>query len=811
MADRMKGITIVIDGDTTKFQKSLSDANKQIKDTQTQLRDVEKLLKVDPKNIELLTQRQKLLTQQVEETRKKLNLLKEAEAQAQEQFRKGEISEQQYDALKREIIATENELSRLEKAARESNATLAHVGAVAKEVSDKTGDLADKTKGLSTAAAGVVVALGGIALNAVKSADDLNTMAKQTGFSTEELQKMSYAADLVDVSLDDITGAAAKLKRGMASSSKDTQAAFAQLGVSVRNANGQLRNSTDVFYDVISALGNVSDETERDVLAMQLFGKSADSLAGIIDDGGAALRQYGQDAKRMGLILSQDTLNGLNKVNDRLDTLKGQMKGVLAQNGAKVIEAFLPLIEDVAGWVGNLAEKIASLDSEQVKTIATIAAVVAGISPALSLVSKISGAIAALMPILSSLNAVLLANPAAAVAVGIGALTAAVVALGAAAKNQKSPVDGLTAAAKNLGNGIDEANKAYETQITDIEITNEKAKIYLDRLKKLSEKLHPTAEEQWEYTKAVEALNELYPDLNLKIDENTGRLTDNVYQIEQQIEALKKAAIQQALQAKYQGILDAMAAAQVEVYENQAKLNKIQSENGDYLRRYNAVYDNYIRQAEKLAGITDTNSDAWKQQNAIVQQAALHLKEVEQEHPGLIAEVKDLTKAIEVGKGQVQKYADEYESAVSGISSILAEEGKNAGAAWGEGMARGIKSKLDRIRAVSSEAAKVPPDEARRFLQWNSPSKVAMKVGRDWDEGLVLGMKQGQGAVEDTSAEVAQSMIPVQNYSTTNTTNHNVGGISVTVNAAQGQDVQQIAEAVMEEIQMAVEREGAAL
>ena len=811
MADRVKGITIEIDGNLAPLNKALSSTNKTIKDTQTQLKDVEKLLKMDPKNVVLLEQRQRLLAQAVEETRKKLDTLKDAEAQAQEQFRKGEISQEQYENLQREVIATQQELSKLEKAAASANATMAHIGAVAQEISDKTGKWAEKTRGLSAAAAGAVVALGGIALNAVRSADDLNTLSKQTGFSTDQLQEMSYAADLVDVSLDDITSAASRLKRNMSSTSKDVQSAFSRLGVSVRSANGQLRSSTDVFDEVIRALSQVENETERDTLAMQLLGKNADSLAGIIDDGGAALRQYSRDAQKMGLVLSKDTLNGLNKVNDRLDELKGQMKGVLAQNGAKVIEAFLPLIEDVAGWVGNLAEKLASLDSEQVKTIATIAAVVAGISPALSLVSKISGAIAALMPILSSLNAVMLANPAAAVAVGIGALTAAVVALGAAAKNQKSPIDGLTTAANNLGKGIDEANKAYETQITDIEITNEKAKIYLDRLKKLSEKLHPTAEEQWEYTKAVEALNELYPDLNLKIDENTGRLTDNVYQIEQQIEALKKAAIQQALQAKYQGILDAMAAAQVEVYENQAKLNKIQSENGDYLRRYNAVYDNYIRQAEKLAGITDTNSDAWKQQNAIVQQAALHLKEVEQEHPGLIAEVKDLTKAIEVGKGQVQKYADEYESAVSGISSILAEEGKNAGAAWGEGMARGIKSKLDRIRAVSSEAAKVPPDEARRFLQWNSPSKVAMKVGRDWDEGLVLGMKQGQGAVEDTSAEVAQSMIPVQNTTTTNTTTHNVGGITVNVSAAPGQDVQAIAEAVMEEIQMAVEREGAAL
>lgn len=811
MADRVKGITIELNGDVTPLNKALTSANKEIKTTQQQLKDVEKLLKLDPKNVDLLTQREKLLAKSVEEVKKKLDTLKEAEAQAQQQFRQGKISEEQYDALKREIIATEQELSRLEKASAQANATLARVGAVAQEISDKTGDWADKTRGLSTAAAGAVVALGGIALNAVKSADDLNTMAKQTGFSTQELQQMSYAADLVDVSLGDMTSAAAKLKRGMASSSKDTQAAFAQLGVSVKNANGQLRNSTDVFYDVIKALGNVSDETERDVLAMQLFGKSADSLAGIIDDGGAALKQYGEDAKRMGLILSQDTLDGLNKVNDRLDTLKGQMKGVLAQNGAKVIEAFLPLIEDVANGVGGLAEKIASLDSEQIKTIATIAAVVAGVSPMLSLISKISGAVAALTPVVSSLFALVEAHPVGAIVTGVAALSAIIVTLAKNAKDSKSDINELTKASDGLGTAIDNANKAYETQAKDIDTTYVKAQYYLKRLEELEKQGDLTADQQWEYAHAVEELNKLYPDLNLQIDENTGKLTDNIYNIQAQTQALRDQAIQQAVQAKYNDILQAMAGAQREVLENQLKLRDAESELTAAQAENKLVAEAQAKAQREYDEALGSNAQDLAIYRAALEDANIALTLSNERVEKAAENVDTLSDAVKEGQDKVKEYASEYEKAVSGIASIMEGEGENIGSRFVEGMKQGIATHMPTVTQQVKSAAASITRTAKYELRIASPSKVAEEIGKFWDEGLVVGLQKGQEDVEDKSAEVAQSIIPVQNTSTVTNTTHNVGGISVTVNTAPGQDVQAIAEAVMDEIQAAVDREGAAL
>lgn len=185
----------------------------------------------------------------------------------------------------------------------------------------------------ATAAATGVTAL---TLKSALAADDLNTMAKQSGFSTADIQKWQYATDLIDVSIDDIVKSAGKMKKNMISTSSSTVAAWNQLGIKVKDSNGQLRDSTTVFYETLTALSKVSNETERDTLAMTIFGKSADSLAGIVDDGGAALQELATKAEKAGVILSQDTLDGANALNDKVDTLKATVKGFAGKVGSEL-------------------------------------------------------------------------------------------------------------------------------------------------------------------------------------------------------------------------------------------------------------------------------------------------------------------------------------------------------------------------------------------------------------------------------------------------------------------------------------------
>ena len=182
----------------------------------------------------------------------------------------------------------------------------------------------------------VATGLSALTLKSALAADDLNTLAKQSGFSTADIQKWQYASDLIDVSIDDIVKSAAKMKKNMISTSKTTIAAWDQLGIKVKDSNGHLRNSTTVFYETLTALSKVQNETERDTLAMTLFGKSADSLAGIVDDGGAALQELAGKAEKAGVILSQDTLDSANALNDKVDTLKATVKGFAGKVGSEL-------------------------------------------------------------------------------------------------------------------------------------------------------------------------------------------------------------------------------------------------------------------------------------------------------------------------------------------------------------------------------------------------------------------------------------------------------------------------------------------
>lgn len=433
MANKIRGITVQIGGDTSGLEKSLKDVNKEVKSTQAQLKDVEKLLKLDPTNTELLAQKQELLRQRVEQTTEKLNTLKDMEAQ----LKAAGVDEnsEQFLALNREIISTQEYLKQATDEAKAFSAASAEIAASFDSVSEKAADVAEKTKGLSVAAGGALAGIAGMAVKAAGAADDLNTLSKQTGISTDELQKFQYASDLVDVSVDSITGGLKKLKQGMASGSKQTEEAFAKIGVSVRDVDGSLRDVDSVFYETLEGLSRIQNETERDAVAMQLFGKSADQLAGIIDDGGKALKEYGDRAEELGVVLDQETLDRMNAVNDQLDELKARASATFTKEGAAALEALTPIINMVVDALGNLLGWLGSLNSMQIGVIAGVLAVVAAISPVASIISKITGAIGTFvgfLPTLSTgLSAVfgfLQANPLVIVAAAVVALVAIIIA-----------------------------------------------------------------------------------------------------------------------------------------------------------------------------------------------------------------------------------------------------------------------------------------------------------------------------------------------------------------------------------------------
>lgn len=197
---------------------------------------------------------------------------------------------------------------------------------------------------LAAAVAEVEKALISLTIESAAYADEILTQSVVTGLSAEALQEYQYAAELVDVSLDTLTSSQAKMIRSMDAArrgSKEQAEAFDKLGISVQNADGTLRDAQDVFGDAIDALGAISNETERDAIAMTIFGRSARDLNPLIKAGSDGLRELTQEAHNVGYVMGEEALDALGAVDDQLQRMNRSgeaLKNQIAVGMAPAVE-----------------------------------------------------------------------------------------------------------------------------------------------------------------------------------------------------------------------------------------------------------------------------------------------------------------------------------------------------------------------------------------------------------------------------------------------------------------------------------------
>lgn len=407
MAGSIKGITIEFRGDTTRLDQALRQINNETKNIDKELRNVDKALKFNPTSVELWRQKQQLLTQKISETKEKLELLKQE--QAQMDAAGVDKNSEEYRKLQREIIETESKLKTFEGQLKKiGNVNLRAMSEQFKEMGTKLESAGRAMQGLSTAAAAVAASIGALTVKSGKWADDMNTMSKVYSLSTGELQKYSAAADLVDVSVEDIAKSHLKLEKQMLSASKGTGAsaeAFEKLGIEVTNADGSLRDGDAVWQDTIKALGSMKNETERDALAMTLMGKSAANLNPLIEDGGETYKEVADTLAKYDLdFIDQETLDQANAFNDSLDTIKTVGLVAFQQLGTQLAAYLAPAMEKVVEVAGRLAGWFANLSPQTQAIIAGIAAVVAVLSPMLIGLGKLSFAISSILSLMATIG-----------------------------------------------------------------------------------------------------------------------------------------------------------------------------------------------------------------------------------------------------------------------------------------------------------------------------------------------------------------------------------------------------------------------
>lgn len=418
MADRIKGITIEIGGDTTALSKALSGVNKEISTTQKQLRDVERLLKLDPGNVTLLEQKQRLLADSVEQTKQKLDSLKNAEKQVQQQFAQGKVSQAQYDALQREIVATEAELRKAEKAAAETADSVQKIDekpveelADAAQGAEKALDQAGgKAQGLaskiSTTAGKVSDTFRPATTAAVGLAGALYATVPATEELRSDLSKLDANAQDNAVSIDAAREAwrAFAIQSGETDSAVEATSNLLQAGFTESNlqkAVEGLAGAAQRFPDTlkIESLADSLQETLATGEATGAFGELLDRLGIGAENFSAQLAQCTTDAEKQNLALEtlsnaglNDTYNAWAKNNEEM--LANQDANLRFQEAmASLAEVVLPLVTTITEKLAALMQWFANLDPAVQTAIGVIVGLIAVISPIAGIISGISTAL----------------------------------------------------------------------------------------------------------------------------------------------------------------------------------------------------------------------------------------------------------------------------------------------------------------------------------------------------------------------------------------------------------------------------------
>ena len=272
MAGRIKGITVEIGGDTTGLEKALKSVNTTIRNTQSQLKDVNRLLKLDPSNTELLSQKQRALKDAIGATIDKLETLKQAQAQAKQQLENGDLGQDKYDALQREIIETEQELRRLQEEAASTSVALAKIDEAGKKIES----FGDSVTHAGQAIMPVSMAVAGLGAAAVKTASDfdagMSKVAAISGATGDDLDALRDKAREMGAKTKFSASEAASAMEYMAMAGWKTEDMLGGIEgiMNLAAASGEdLATTSDIVTDALTAFGLTAQDSAHfaDILA----------------------------------------------------------------------------------------------------------------------------------------------------------------------------------------------------------------------------------------------------------------------------------------------------------------------------------------------------------------------------------------------------------------------------------------------------------------------------------------------------------------------------------------------------------------
>lgn len=802
----------------------------------------------------------KKLNEQMENQRKLISKLEDAVKKSADKT--GENSTQTLK-WKEQLAKAKAELHGMEQKANDATKNVGNLGNAEEEAGKKTSMFGDLLKanlasdlikrGISATVNLVKDMAQGIA-DAVKNAaaygDEISTLSKTTGMSTDAIQEWKYAADLVDVSFETIEGSLTKLTKNMDAARDGSQKpaqAFETLGVSVTDANGNLRDSNEVLDDVLAALREIENPTERDAIAMDILGKSAKDLNPLIETSAEELAAIKKEARDVGAVMDKSTLNTLTKVQDGFDRLGGTWDAIKKNLGAKVGIAILPdlqkfvdviqsfaktgnienfakrALDTIGGMLKKLGEKAAGLIKKIPKLLSKIGDSKIWVDLADSIGKLLGEAIKNAPKILAAgvkLGLQLIAGILQVIPNMIKSLTGAFEdsEFRKALKNRMNELSEI----RDRLDDIRSASEKTESAFADINAKQMEAQNWIDIFDKISQKTDPTVSELNAMKTAVEKLNELYPELGLAADKETGKWNMTADEIRRSTENLTNyykaqayyAAASESYQdlakveldlAKAREIYDAALADYEKVFRGEIPTEDIMTVSFNYASAYKTLKDLVDKQKELNDDIVFFNEKSSEMALGYEQQ-----KEAEEFRKQIESETNDLDKFLDEKHKNLQKrFQRMKEDALQG--------GRNTGTALGQGVDEGIDSMIGPVTLRASGMITSAINRMKAVAQIHSPSKVTEDlIGKNLGLGVVKGYED---VMQQALKRQIFSLSPIFGEMTAggsvtnNTTSHttNLGGVKVTINAAAGQNVNEIADAVLIKMQRATNRRKAVL
>lgn len=413
MANSIRGLTVEISADASKFKSEMSQMRKAAQQSQTELNALQKSLELKFDS-EKFSRAQKVAQQAIDQTaanaetlRRRLEYLENS----------GNIDTAEYRELQAQLAKTELQGRQLQKQLEKINAI--KFTALGNEVQKVGNGITSAGKALapfSAAAAGAVVGLGKMGLDAVATADNVATLATQYGTTAEAIQRFDYVALQTDVASENLYKALVKVRAGVADLATGTTSTAAAALQSLKLDFDAFDGSEEQFYAIVDALSSMTDKTQMVALANDIFGdKLANNILPLIEAGTEAVNEYRAEFDELGA-MTNEQVAALAEFDNVMNKIKTQLKNVASQIGASLLplmqsianvieQRLVPKLQRLADWFNSLSLSQQEFALKALLVVAALAPLALGIGKVVTAIGGIIKVIPQLMSGLSALAA----------------------------------------------------------------------------------------------------------------------------------------------------------------------------------------------------------------------------------------------------------------------------------------------------------------------------------------------------------------------------------------------------------------------